>query len=679
MSKRVLVIVGGLVLVGHAGCSLEAPPEETQTLTPQQRGIVYQRLKYYQGIDETVVLHKAPGNTYARFNDGRTMSLKELNKADREARIKRFGPFVPGFQRALLTSRADDVHEVAIHFRPDFDWDAAYPKLYGKDRDAARLAQDDLKKAIAKKAVVLQQELLEAGITTTSTGKAMPVIFGHGTAASILGLKARPDLDLVSGLTRRRPMQRADPDEVCVENSYADTVQLHHIDTVFNDQGFFGAEQNVGILEDIGDCTLYTDHEAFDYSPSPEYSNATPQSCINAHGTGVASVISGSVNGEKRGAAEARFYYPNSGNQTEFPSPAGTVTTTVCEADATLAAYEWLQNSEVHTVNESYGCLHKSISCGLEWANDREGLTQDYFARVYGTTIVKAAGNNNCEDLEPSQPACPWSLNSICVGTAGPDLEMSCTSSSLNLEFPSGTRHDREEPDVTAIGGRALDILGSCPQTGYNNPNEICVADTNANDSWTGNKGTSIAAPAITAMVTLFKEACSDNFGGFIDQLSIRSIVRTAAYGANPDGDPYSTPRPFGLIPPYDGEDGAGLLYADELMVHCDPDEGVQTGIVDLTDPDPGDMPGGPSPYQSEPPYQPPGAQQPQSAPNAFNYSPGGETRPWKLLKSFEHLYEGETIRATFSWNACGGNAGSAPGSPATDFDLFPAACYAWG
>lgn len=105
--------------------------------------------------------------------------------------------------------------------------------------------------------------------------------------------------------------------------------------------------------------------------------------------------------------------------------------TSICNLEATVVNYEDMvsfgtagnvtNDPLLAAVNESYGCLHEQINCTYSWAADREGLVQDFFSRYYDMVVVKGAGNNNTDRCEfhtggADQEACPFSLNSICVG-----------------------------------------------------------------------------------------------------------------------------------------------------------------------------------------------------------------------------------------------------------------------
>ena len=653
------------------------PPPKTE-LGPEKRGVVYQRLKYFPGLDETVTIYKAPSHSFARFKSGKKLSLTELRKAEKKAYLKRYSSFLPGLLRSLKKAPADQIQRVAIHYKTDFDWRKFAPDLYDKDQTRARSAQEKLKEAIAKKAKSLTAELVELGLKVNLAGKAMPVLFAEGSPANVLKLRARNDLKLVAA---NEPLEvelrGSSPSEDCDNGSFTDSISFHKIDTAFNDLGFYGHERKVGIFEESKQCALATDHEAFnDLQGGPHFNNPSPNtdptSCGNQHARSVASVIAGSVGTEgPRGAAKINLYYPNLGdpNAVAGGGPA-------CNAQATLSSYEWLENQGVKTVNESFGCLAGG-QCNLDFARAREGLTQDYFSRNYNMTIVKAAGNQNCE---PEQPACPWTLNSICVGGVASNLAMSNTSSYFNLLL-NGNLSDREEPDVVTLGGDgslsddvcvATPLHGTVGGQGGQGQNPYY-------EEWVGRSGTSFAAPAVTSMITLFKEACEENHDDFLPPRSLRAITRTMAFAANPADDPYSTPRPTTLSPPYDGKDGGGFLDAELLMLFCEPGGapgGIQTGIIDLTDPDPGDPPPGSASYRDEHGWHPPGATQfkgPGQKTQDFGYSPGdpGNGRSWKLLRNLGTLAAGTKIRATYSWDACGPNQGSAPGAVGTDFDLF--------
>ncbi|MEZ4223014.1 MAG: S8/S53 family peptidase [Polyangiaceae bacterium] len=410
-------------------------------------------------------------------------------------------------------------------------------------------------------------------------------------------------------------------------------------------------------MEEPSECEIQDNHEAFAYPVV--HQQPSPTGCYSAHAARVASVISPNNTMGNRGAGLAQLFYPNVGVPTG-PHPFDQQDDTACSPWGTVSAYHWMvADHDVPTVNESYGCLGGEM-CTEQVASGWEGITQDFYSRYYGTTIVKAAGNRDCFGVE--DPACPFSLNSICVGSIDSDGDLSCKSSFHNPTHP--TSSDREEPDVVAFGG------GRDPGCNYVASAPCTAIPASGATAWSKSIGTSFAAPVVTSMVSLFKERCQQHFPFPLDQRVMRAHFRTWAL-LNVEGPAYSTPRPN-----VDLTDGAGVVLADLLALSCVPNGtygniGLVGGGVDLTQ-DNGPMPGGEAQYQNG--WNPPGETQamPHSGAKSFGYAPGpGSGRKWAALVQIP-LPDGARVRATWSWDGCvPGVTGSAPGAVAIDFDLF--------
>ena len=348
-----------------------------------------------------------------------------------------------------------------------------------------------------------------------------------------------------------------------------------------------------------------------------------------------------------------------------------------------------LENS-VRTINESFICRFSSSETppcttdeSYEAVRASEGITQDHHARYYNQLVVKIAGNMHCgEDDE----ACPYTLNSLCVGSTThvepPEqaaATMSCFSTWRNPGthwqpngLPVSLYGDREEPDLTAFGGNRNTTFGPC-QGGFTQEVETLDPNGGTND-WDGDSGTSFAAPSVTSIAALTREACAPFWGSPLDARFLRSLLRTAAWGGNPDGDwRYSTPVPT-WVANSDRKDGAGMLLASGAIEFCGegplPDGGTGGGWfpVDLTN-------GGPMPGSTSSDYQgnnyiPPGGADYYPVPPPTS---GPDARVGQLLwTSPPSLDAGARIRFTLSWDSCATDpSGDAPASLPVDFDLF--------
>jgi hypothetical protein len=391
-----------------------------------------------------------------------------------------------------------------------------------------------------------------------------------------------------------------------------------------------------------------------------------------------------------------------------------------CDAANTPHAYDYLVESGVTLVNESYYCE----------GFDPDGAVQDYYSRHAGLKVFRAAGNF------PGPPTSCRSFNSLCVGNnlyGGRD--MNPFSSYRN--FPGS---DREEPDITALGTQvdtvslgakfepftgisvnnlynavphdcfeAHGTTGCCSakysfgsnfddQTAYScvpggidpvethcgegfcrwlgdrygctadatlpdfdptlNAPVLCVAD---DDRHLGqNTGTSFATPIALSLAALLDEHCGFSLG----EPATRAIMRTGAWRHNPDGGRYSTPDNVDTGS-YDDRDGAGSPTADALSAFCG-------GLIS-----PGEA-AGPDTYFS----QDITLDATQAAPLPDFIGPsdrvGGPLSDAINLR----LYPGDRFRATLSWDSC--QASSAGNDPVKPLDLDLALCtatrcIAWG
>jgi hypothetical protein len=584
---------------------------------------------------------------------------------------------VPGFARLLSSAEQDGPINAALYFRPKLDWDDLSRRLHAPDTIAKRKAQADLRAAIVEQREPIAEKLTAIGLKVRSMGTSVPVLFVGGTVSAMRKVAQVDEIRFAMSVGKLKGELRSSPDAQCTSAGHADPIGLHEVDSAFNETtpSYYGATrwddiedevvvdpQRIGIVEDVGDCTLNAGHEAFDFINNNDfvYSNTSPENCVAAHGTMVASVMSGSTNAVKRGAAQARFVYPNVGTQNEDWDNAPNHPPSVqCEPAATLDAYDWMVTSEgVNTVNESFGCIHEDIACNYLHASGWEGVIQDYFARQFDVAIVKAAGNDNCS---VDQEACPWSLNSLCVGAVDSSFELSCFSSATDPGEGGSSipTTDREEPDLVAVGGQSLECAGPMDE-------DVCGAATGSSTAWAGAYGTSFSAPIVTAMLALFREKCEPVWEREFDQRFLRAVAKTASWGADPADYAYSTSTPTS-----DWKDGAGVLLSPQLLEFCAPgaDAGAGSTVIDLTGEESGEMPSGSFDYQQT--WDPPG--QTESYPLDFIFEPGpGQGFEWYIIAEFEDLLPETRIRATWSWDGCGDEFPSnAPAGVATDFDLF--------
>lgn len=625
------------------------------------------------GLDETVTYVKSATELYVLRESGRVQTVAELNSEERDARFQRFGRLSPAFARRVMASPKESPLWITVHFTPEVDW-AALTLSLSTGSDGERLASRlSLRQAIASRAAELIEELTTLGVKDVFTrGNSMPVLFGRALPATIETLARHPGVSLVTTAENSKVILNAAP-----KNGVTDP----QIDTTFNSLGLFADGQKIGMVENALDG-LFEPHDAFEFvTPDPGtgyrvtyqvepldcesdfdcpassfYGQALQKcetlghaghkgQCVAEHASQCMSVAVGSEGGSPFGAARARIYYPNRGGT---PTTPGTIPdpSVACSPTGLADAYDWMDQEGVTTVNESFGCEN------MFGDGAAEGITQDWYARYYDMAIFKAAGN---QKFSADDAACPFSLNGNCVGGINSAGEISCFSSWTNLNSPTFERTDREEPDIMALAG-----YGNRCQRG----SLVDVMKVGSTSSWTGNAGTSFAAPAMAGLTALLKEAC----GGDLHHNAVRVILRNAGWTRNVTDYRYSTP----VTPAnkgYDWKDGGGALYASAALAFCkstgpgpDNDSGSDPGCLDC---------GGPPPFdgrcQNCGPV-PPGEKRLQSA-TPFG---AGDGRLYNLYwKSGGVMAAGKRIRTSVAWDSCPASvSGMAPAEVETDIDV---------
>ena len=634
------------------------------------------------GFDATVHIVKTPQQAFAVLPDGRHVGLARLRTLNHEEYHRKYG----ALQRSLYDELSDADPASRLRTVAYFDiaelGDDVFDALFSNDTVASASARLELERFIAERGGELAAELALRGVTVTKLGRKIPAIFSEASAATLLEVARDPRIKrvgLVDGLVAEERQEKCNDGGNKLEQGTCahDPNVIHGIDETFNADEHYGKGQKVAIYEPNAlNKKLDENHQAFSFVGGFHYMDDDASGGVNEHGSQVASVVSGRYFLEC-GASEVSLYYPNVGGDTYWQGDVGNENAVrmTCGPVPTIATYEWivdqgnyfdpLHDPVMAAVNESWGCLAGPISnCDYQdiaVAHDMEGVTQDYFARIYDMVVVKAAGNNECAVLSLDEDeACPFTLNSICVGNAYHDASaMACNSAIRN---PGNSPHnttfsqDREEPDVTAFGGVIEE--GSCSE------DSTCVAEVGTETGWQAGFGTSFAAPVITSMIALFREVCEPNYQRRINEREIRMLVRHAAVGGNPSDTAYSTPRPT-----LDQKDGGGFLMAADLMAHCEPPEQGGSELWNLDRGQDGPPPSGNAPYQSG--WDPTGETQSFVQPLDFNYTPPA-SRDWDYVLDGWMLNAGDRVRATLVWDACAvEDTGDAPLSVSVDLDLF--------
>jgi hypothetical protein len=279
--------------------------------------------------------------------------------------------------------------------------------------------------------------------------------------------------------------------------------------------------------------------------------------------------------------------------------------------------------------------------------------------------ISKSAGNQfGGED----EAACPYTLNSTCVGATNlGGSAMTCYSSWTNNNGPKNQRTDREEPDLavfggtsTCEGGAGVEVLkcdgrGSCGGT----------------SDWDSGDGTSFAAPQVAGMTAL----CKETAGGSVDALTMRAMLKAASWGRNVADFNYSASSSI-FTSTNDWHDGGGKLIADPLRFACGGGGGLDGGHVKSGHDDgdlshPSEWPFGKegdcaSCNHNDPPL---GG---KSLHPASDTPPGpGDGRSPQLYFDVD-LKPGDRLRTVLVWNSCPTDkTGIATAPVATDIDVF--------
>ncbi len=640
------VVLGSFALA--SGCAPEAgdgaPEGGASAAPPGARRSAdgdYQQTRYYEGLGENVTIIKGYGGAYARREGGARVGLPELQRLEAEARRAKFGALAPEFSRWLDAKPAGEALPVAIYFEPGAPLGAWADRLRDPSNSGRQKARGDLRAAVAGRGAALGAAIERAGATEIRAAAYLPALYALATPSVARAIAQMAGVVLVNTAQGGRPEAHA---------SATNAITDPQIDTGFNDRGYFGSGQKVGFVE-AASCGLYENHEAFgstgvSYMVEPlpckdaadcdvcdidssgfaaciDLGRGFGPQCVTGHASQTASNVAASVGGTDFGAAKAALYYANQGAPVTWGPPESVA----CSDVAIAGAYDWFVKEDVTTTNESFGCLPSD--------GPVDGMTQDYYARYFGISIFKSAGNAGREGL-----ACRYTLNSICVG-ATDGGSVASFSSSRNPPNAAGKPGDREEPDLVALGVDVdvLDVFGSTTD-------------------WTTNDGTSFAAPAMAGFGALLKEAC----GGGMDQRLMRAMLQNGAWPKNPESHAYSTPAPG-----VDYRDGSGGLVANSALLFCGigggggPASEAKPIDVDLTGGGP--LPEGPSKYD---PSKPPGSK-------GQSYTPPGPSDGRRGERYFGlHLKPGNRVRATFIWDSCpAAVSGAAPASVATDIDIF--------
>lgn len=485
--------------------------------------LVSEKISYYEGVDEKVVLLRRFANdpmpSRVRRADGTTQRYADFLRSERKAYRQRFGALSPEIRKHIEAAGVSDKIPVAIYFNLDVPYGELERGLRSTSAAIRSSARDSLRQAIADSGRSLSNALASNDIAIRRVLQTEPVAYAELTREQVKSLSRNPKISTI------RPNVAVMP----TRHSYnlsgtPNTVSYVGTETEFNTLGYYARGQRVGIVESA-QCRLYSEHDSMQFAGAPSgpkvvyedtikscttdsdctvcdgyQVSASNHKCVSSqcvvdHASSVASVVTASNDGTRHGAAEARLYYANKGHQGSGDS----YPHVFCSDEGMADAYQWFVDNEVTTVNESFEC-----GPGVD------GVHQDWYAREYGITVVKSAGN------DAVRAACPDTQNALCVGSTQIPGDYSFAGAAWRN--PSET--DREEPDVMALGaGPGMENEGPT------------IASLDGTNLWVDAVGTSFAAPAVASQVALLKEAC----GGNIPALDARAILETAAYYINPE------------------------------------------------------------------------------------------------------------------------------------------------
>jgi hypothetical protein len=550
------------------GCTNTGAPPPAAAPAP-----VYQQTVQLEGLEQSARLVKNGASYLAHLDDGRVVSLPELRRLDAAAAHARFGALAPPFARQLATLPGERVVPAALFFDIDVDWASLTPRLASTDAAARKQAQRELQKAIARGRGQLDGSLRGGDIAVDHGYDTIPLVLAHARVSALTAVARRAGVNLMVSAQPLEPQRHA-----AAKNGVTDP----GIDRTWNANNQFGAGQRIAHIED-SQAGLYDNHEAFAQAETDSGGSGTlgsgyhvtyqveprdcsdwfdcpdgaacvdlghaghKKQCVTMHASECMSVAAGSNDGKPFGAGLARYYYPNRGD--------GSGQTNMCNPAGLLDAYDWLVANDVTTVNESFGCQV------LGDARSLEGIVEDWYARHFSIAISKSAGNQASGEREA---ACPYTLNSTCVGaTELGGGSMACYSSWTNLNGSKGERSDREEPDVATFGGTRLSRCGGRADV------DVIDCDGDARtcagtSDWGGNDGTSFAAPQVAAMTAL----CKETAGGSLDALTMRALLKASSWGRNPSDFRYSESSTL-FTAGNDWRDGGGGLIADPLRFAC--------------------------------------------------------------------------------------------------------------
>lgn len=622
--------------LGLAACSDVAPPS-----SPPEPPLVptYERQEFLYGLNAVVTVRKSHDRTglTATFTNGLTLDYSEALALDRQAWLRTHGALgvllvehldtdsVGAPIPVLLATRtirdlADVLHDLGNTNPHSLMYASRHRPLA-----VVTLSPFELRRVAFDARIAKIVDAFPTGLDESQSGG---VIFLDQVAE--LGL-SQPHANGVTGAGVRVGV---------IEEGYCNP-------RIFND---FGTVQ----LLDPGYLghTCTDDNDCFCGSANGQDDICVSGYCVDAHATGVTSLVSSIAPG-------AEVFFANTPVPTDNPAIADSVG---CNPRGILEAYDGFMDKGVDLVVESFSCP----SGHPNGPDTAQGVIEDFFADRVLT--LRSAGNSD------QSVACSEIINGLCVGASNVSDGRSCYSAFINPSYLTEEWDyfgDREEPDILALSGDGgPGSSTSCPG--------IPVSGLTASGPFVAFQafsGTSAAAPVAAGLLALWLGECQ-GVGSFSGGTWARNWAMAAAM-TNADGWRYSTSI-LGL----DHLDGAGVFdrIADETLCNGEPPPAGEPptgggGNVYTLNPkesgEPVDSPGGPFPVTPvEPSPEPPGSETLDQG-----LLPSASTTGYRYLEllSFDVLSdEGGRLRSVISWNGCSAlSEGPNQRKPSVDFDLF--------
>lgn len=657
--------VGGLGIWACAGPSAEEGAKNAND--GSRHSILYERRYHYDSLDEDVTIHKGQDGVWCQGSKSGRIDCQLLKKMERLAYFNAWGAMTQPLARRVSHAGPTD------RLRAEVLFDVEMPKdIHANDAAKRAVARRRLSSEIQAGSAKWERWVAENG------GRVV-----HRATKSMPQFTIEAPVDALRRLSRETGIRRMDPNVPGYGRPTENGMPAGHahigvdlLNPTLNGQGV-----NVGILGYNGGLRLYNEHEAFAQAtitehrapvgcrsstiptqscPGPSFAPCINDTCVDEHESQVAGTISAGRSDSAWGAYKAHFFHYNELGDNEAWSTEDRWATAGCNLAQAREAYDWFQENNVSVVNESFGCFYVDEEGDIHALNESfsvDGIAQDYYSRVYEIFISKAVGND--ASLNAASPACPHTLNSMCVGGVDWSNKVSCLSNWRNPSI-NAVPLDREEPDIMALSGNASD--NACPDASGAVGIPVISVTPSSTTLWANSGGgTSFSAPQIAMFAALKKQECP-GFGS----LDLRTFFKLNAHLLNPEATKYSTPGLW--INSADYRDGAGFFDANAWAGGCsnqvNEDIDLENGVA--------------APFQASCVD----CGSPMTVRMGAGAAATGQAKPmsvWPFYYSGRRYKEiadipsdATRIRAVANWAGCSeSDATSAPSTVGVDFDLF--------